>query len=98
MDDFERRRAMQEEVWGVLFEDSGTEYLVAIAQGEEEAHDLAQEWDEQAFESAMEAYEGQGGEPVWEDFAGGHYVAPISPELAADAEDQLARGFAVQVH
>jgi hypothetical protein len=94
------RRMMSEELWGVFFEDSGREYLVAVFDDEDEASNDAEERDQQQFESALEMDDEArevAFEPKWEDFEGMHYVEPVSPRLAADAHDMLARGIAVPV-
>ncbi len=84
--------------WGVLFEDSGREYLIAVRTDEDEAHDLARELDETSFERAMDKYlEDEAEEPDWEDFDGMHYVEETSSKLADSAREELARGFAVRV-
>jgi hypothetical protein len=87
---------MDKELWGVFFDDQGEQtYLVAVFDDEEQAIDYAREQDQRQFASVMT--EGEGDEPDWEDFEGMHYVEPVSPKLAADARDELARGLAVRV-
>jgi hypothetical protein len=87
---------MSEEVFGVFFRDQNeAEYLVAVEGSEEDALEEAQRRDERAYQLAME--EGVALAPTWEEFDGLHYVESVSAGLAADAREQLARGFAVRV-
>lgn len=86
---------MREQLWGVLYEDSGVEYLVAVEENEEEAIEKATRLDRRSFEKVVE--EGEGEAPSWEGYDGMHYVARISPELAEEAEPHLARGLAVRI-
>ena len=91
---------MEQEVYGVFFEDSGSEYLTAVFEDEEEASRYADEQDRAAFERAVEDREGddpEAGEPVWEDCVAMYYVEPISRELADEAREELERGMAVRV-
>lgn len=88
---------MSDELYGVFFEDQGAEYLVAVADAEEAAHEEAVHRDEEAFQMAVDAFEGEGEEPSLEDFERMHYVAPVSSALAEDAREQLARGLAVKL-
>jgi hypothetical protein len=86
---------MREQLWGVLFEDSGVEYLVAVEQSEGDAIAKACRFDRRSFEQVAERGEGEA--PRWEGYDGMHYVARISAELAEEAEPQLARGVAVRM-
>jgi hypothetical protein len=86
---------MREQLWGILFEDSGVEYLVAVEQSEGDAIAKACRFDRRSFEHVAE--EGEGEAPRWEGYDGMHYVARITAELAKEAEPQLARGVAVRV-
>ena len=45
---------MEQEVYGVFFEDSGSEYLTAVFEDEEEASRYADEQDRAAFERALD--------------------------------------------
>jgi hypothetical protein len=86
---------MREQLWGVLFEDSGVEYLAAVEESEGDAIAKACRLDRRSFEQVAE--EGEGEAPSWEGYDGMHYVARISAELAEEAEPQLARGVAVRM-
>jgi hypothetical protein len=90
---------MKQEVYGVLFEDSGSEYLIAVFEDEEEASRYADEQDRAEFERALEDRDDdpEAGEPVWEDCVSMYYVEPISRELAEEAREELERGMAVRV-
>lgn len=79
---------MTEEQWGVFFaEDDGRTYLVAVEQSKDEAIETAWALDEEKrFEHMFEG-----------DLPNLHRVEPISDELAADADEQLAQGEAVLV-
>ncbi len=92
---------MSKELWGVFFEDSGTEYLVAVFETEAEATSDAEERDMVAFSEILgelhplsnEDFE----EPDLADSEGMHYVEPIAPELADDARELLEGGVAVRI-
>jgi hypothetical protein len=90
---------MEQEVYGVLFEDSGSEYLIAVFEDEEEARGYADEQDRAAFERALEGRDDdpEAREPAWEDCEAMYYVEPISRELAEEAREGLERGMAVRV-
>ena len=47
---------MEQEVYGVLFEDSGSEYLIAVFEDEEEARGYADEQDRAEFARTLEDY------------------------------------------
>lgn len=85
----------EEEVYGVFFRSGAEEYLVATCEVEEDAVEYAGEQDQASFERDIES--GEGDEPVWEDYDGMHYVAPISRKLADECQYELERGFAVRV-
>jgi hypothetical protein len=90
---------MEQEVYGVLFEDSGSEYLIAVFEDEEEARGYADEQDRAAFERALEDRDDdpEAEEPAWEDCEAMYYVEPVSRELADEAREELERGMAVRV-
>ncbi len=90
---------MEQEVYGAFFEDSGSEYLTAVFEDEEEAGRYADEQDRAAFERALDDRDDdpEAGEPVWEDCVAMYYVEPISRELADEAREELERGMAVRV-
>ena len=90
---------MEQEVYGVFFEDSGSEYLIAVFEDEEEARGYADEEDRAAFERASEDRDDdpEAREPAWEDCEAMYYVEPISRELADEACEELERGMAVRV-
>jgi len=90
---------MDQEVYGVFFEDSGSEYLTAVFEDEEEASRYADEQDRASFERASDDRDDdlEAGEHVWEDCVAMYYVEPISRELAHEAREELERGKAVRV-
>ena len=90
---------MEQEVYGVFFEDSGSEYLIAVFEDEEEASRYADEQDRAAFERSFEDRDDdpEAGEPVWEDCEAMYHVEPLSRELADEAREELERGMAVRV-
>jgi hypothetical protein len=94
-------RMMSKELWGVFFEDSGTEYLVAVFETEVEATSDAVERDMVAFSEALEELHPLSNEdfeePDLADFEGIHYVEPIAPELADDARELLEGGVAMRI-
>ena len=83
---------MNEEVWGVLFEDSDVEYIIAAFESEEEASEYAQELHEKRLEELTECY------PMAEEFKEAfrnYNFYPVAP-IARDLVDfgLLERGFA----
>jgi hypothetical protein len=86
------------EVLGVFFRDRGAEeYLVEAHVDEQEAQEAARARDERAFEQALEEAEQEGGEPVWEDYEGMHYVEPVDPTVVERVQEQLDHGLAVRI-
>jgi hypothetical protein len=90
---------MELEVYGVLFEDSGSEYLIAVFEDEEEARGYADEQDRAEFARTLEdcGDDPEAREPAREDCEAMYYVEPISRELADEAREELERGMAVRV-
>jgi hypothetical protein len=88
---------VDEQLYGVFFEDSGSEYLVAVFDDEEEATEDARMRDEAAFEQAVSDAAEPEAEVEQEDFEGMHYVESISRELADASSYELERGLTVRV-
>jgi hypothetical protein len=88
---------VDEVLFGVFFEDFGSEYLVAIFDDEEAATEDARMRDEAAFEEAVSDAGETGAEVEQEHFEGMHYVESISRELADASYYELERGLTVRV-
>jgi hypothetical protein len=87
---------MDRELWGVFFEgEEGETFLTATFEDQEDATDHAREEDQWQFRYIALAFFHH---PLkWEDFDGMHYVEPVAADLAAEARDELERGFVVRV-
>jgi hypothetical protein len=91
---------MTEEAWGVIFEEDGVTYLVAIFETRQEASDEAERRDEAAHDEAMERHADDPDvhpEPKREDYEGMHEHTVVDRQTAEDAREQLERGLAVRL-
>ena len=92
---------MSKELWGIFFEDSGSEYLVAVFETEAEATSDAEERDMVVSSEALEELHPLSNEdfeePDLADFEGMYYVEHIAPGFADDVRELLEGGVAVRI-
>ena len=91
---------MTEEVWGVIYEDNGVTYLVAVFETRQEAIDEAERRDEAAHDEAMERHTDDPDahpKPEREDYESMHEHTVVDRQTAEDTRELLERGLAVRL-